>query len=202
MPGAAASLDTAVKPLETLEKGNARFASMHAVHPHETQKRMLEISSAQHPFAVVVCCSDSRVPPELVFDQGLGDLFVVRTAGNLLGGLEIGSVEYAVEHLGVKEVIVMGHEQCGAVRAFVEGGEAPGHIKDIVDSIRAEQEIKQIPAGDKNLLDDCIRANIFHGLHQLKKQSPLLAGKLAQKEITLTGAYYELKTGRVVLINE
>ncbi len=188
--------------IEQLLEGNQRFASMHQSHPHETKQRRVEISEAQHPFAAIICCSDSRVPPEIVFDQGLGDLFVVRTAGNLMSGLEIGSIEYAVEHLGVKEVIIMGHKECGALKAFTEGGTVSGHIKDIVDSIKSEKEIRLLPANDKNLLNDCIRANVLHGMHQLKLQSILLTDRMNKGELHVYGACYDIHSGAVELIRE
>lgn len=189
-------------PLDQLLNGNERFASMKQVHPHESKKRIDEIAAGQHPVAAVVCCSDSRVPPELIFDQGLGDLFVVRTAGNLMGGLEIGSIEYAVEHLGVKEVIVMGHKECGAVKAFVSGKEVPGHIKVIVDSIKAEHEIQEIASNDLHLLDDCIKANILHGIHQLQNQSTILAEKIKAGELHISAACYDIAKGKVELVKE
>ena len=188
-------------PSGELMAGNARFAAMRLQHPHDDDRRLHEIAKAQHPFAAVVSCSDSRVPPELVFDQGLGDLFVVRTAGNMLGGLEIGSIEYAVEHLGVKLVVVMGHRQCGALKAFVQGGEVPGHIRDIVDSIRAEVEISAVPADDRNKLDDCILANIRHGMRQLRKQSSLIEEKCREGALEIRGALYELDNGKVQWID-
>lgn len=189
-------------PIDQLLKGNERFAGHHPLHPHESRKRMEEISAGQHPIAAIVCCSDSRVPPEIIFDQGLGDLFVIRTAGNLMGGLEIGSIEYAVEHLGVKQVLVMGHKECGALKAFTEGQNVPGHIRDIVDSIKMEKEIRAISPGDKHLLDDCIRANILHGIHQLQSQSSIIAEKIRSKELQVIGALYDLEKGVVQLVNE
>jgi carbonic anhydrase len=192
----------AASPIEQLLEGNIRFAGNHSVHPHESRERMEDISAGQHPIAAIVCCSDSRVPPEIIFDQGLGDLFVIRTAGNLMGGLEIGSIEYAVEHLGVKQVLVMGHKECGALKAFTEGQEVPGHIRDIVDSIKMEQEIRQIPRGDKNRLDVCIRANILHGIHQLQSQSSIIAEKIKTKELQVFGAIYDLEKGLVQLVSE
>ncbi|MCU7550678.1 carbonic anhydrase [Chitinophagaceae bacterium LB-8] len=194
-------IKTNATPLEKLLSGNQRFASFHPVHPDETARRMKEISTAQHPFAVIVCCSDSRVPPELLFDQGLGDVFVIRTAGNVISGLEMGSIEYAVEHLGVNLVMVLGHEKCGAVKAFVDGGEAPGHIKDIVDSIKDELEIKTVAKDDKNRLDDCVKANVLHGVHQLETQSEILIEKEHKHELMIVGARYDLDEGRVSLIS-
>lgn len=189
-------------PIDQLLKGNERFAGHHPLHPHESRKRMEEISDGQNPIAAIVCCSDSRVPPEIIFDQGLGDLFVIRTAGNLMGGLEIGSLEYAVEHLGVKQVLVMGHRECGALKAFMAGHKVPGHIQDIVDSIKMEKEILAITQGDKHLLDDCIRANILHGIHQLQSQSSIIAEKIKSKELKVIGALYDLENGVVQLVNE
>jgi len=188
--------------MEQLLEGNARFAEMHPLHPHESRQRIKEISSGQHPIAAIVCCSDSRVPPEIIFDQGLGDLFVIRTAGNLMGGLEIGSIEYAVEHLGVKQVVVMGHKECGALKAFTAKMEAPGHIRDIVDSIKKEQEIRKISGEGATLLDDCIRANILHGMHQLQSQSAIIAGKIRTGELNIQGALYDIEQGIVHLIKE
>lgn len=189
-------------PLQSLLDGNQRFVSHHEKHPHQNSRRMQEIAEGQHPSVAVICCSDSRVPPELIFDQGLGDLFVVRTAGNLMGGIEIGSIEYAVEHLGVKDILVLGHRGCGALKAFVEGGEVPGHIRDIVDSIRAEQEIRNLHSDPAHLLDHCIRANILHGKHQLQLQSPLIAEKIRKGELRISTACYDLEKGGVELIRE
>lgn len=100
-------------PYVRLLNGNERFSHLKSTHPHEDLRRLKELSEEQHPFALVVCCSDSRVSPKLIFDQGMGDLFVIRTAGNIIGSLEMGSIEYAVEHLSVKLVLLMGHEKCG-----------------------------------------------------------------------------------------
>lgn len=179
-------------PLEKLKQGNAHFAAYRPEHPDEDRKHLADIATKQDPFAVIVSCSDSRVSPELLFDQGMGDLFVIRTAGNMIGSLEIGSIEYAVEHLGVKLVVVMGHENCGAIKAYIEGGEAPGHIKDIIDSITQETEIKAIPLNDVNRLDDCVRANIHHGVKQLQTQSAIIREKMEKGELQVAGARYDL----------
>ena len=187
-------------PLQALLQGNQRFASHHEQHPHQSQQRIREIAGGQHPTVAVLCCSDSRVPPELIFDQGLGDLFVVRTAGNLMGGLEIGSMEYAVEHLGIKEVLIMGHTGCGAVKAFLEGGEVPGHIRDIVDSLRAEQEISSMPVNEQHVLDHCIRANILHARRQLQQQSALIAGRVKGQSLRISAACYNLENAKVELL--
>lgn len=189
-------------PLQRLLNGNERFSHLKSTHPHEDLRRLKELSEEQHPFAVVVCCSDSRVSPEIIFDQGMGDLFVIRTAGNIIGSIEMGSIEYAVEHLGVKLVLLMGHEKCGAVKAFVAGGEAPGHIKDIVDSLKNEAEIIAIPASDKNRLDDCVTANVLHGIKQLHTQSNILAEKIEKKELAIIGVRYDLDDFKIVAVKQ
>ena len=155
-------------PFEKLMDGNKRFMAGHPVHPDETLARIRELKKGQHPFAVVIGCSDSRVPPELIFDQGLGDIFSIRTAGNIIGDYELGSIEYAVEHLGSKFIVVLGHENCGAIKTFIENPEAMehnDHIKKILDYIGAEEEEKSLPEADKHQVDKAVRANILHGVH-------------------------------------
>lgn len=188
-------------PLSVLMQGNNRFYHQQSTHPDESIYRIHEVARTQQPFAAIVCCSDSRVPPELIFDQGLGDIFVIRTAGNIIGGLELGSLEYAVEHLGVKLVMIMGHENCGAVKAFLEGGEVPGHIKDIIDSIKNEAEINNVNQLNTNRIDAYVNANILHGIHQVQIQSDILKEKIDNKAICLVAARYELNSGKVTLLN-
>jgi carbonic anhydrase len=192
--------DTHKSPLENIMDGNARFASVHSIHPDESAKRTREISEAQHPMAVVIACSDSRVSPELVFDEGLGDLFVIRTAGNIIGEAEFGSVEYAVEHLEVPLIIVMGHERCGAVKAMVEGVHPGGHLQSIMDSLSNEEEIKAIPLSDKHRLEHCVMANIQHGVHSLLTQSAIIREKVANKTLKVVGAHYDLDDRKVTLL--
>lgn len=188
--------------LQKLTMGNLRFASMHPIHPDESKKRLHEIAEGQHPFAIVICCSDSRVPPELVFDQGLGDLFVIRTAGNLIGGLELGSIEYAIEHLHVQLIVVLGHQNCGAIKAYVDKSDVPGHIHELLDSIKQEKEIKEVVRSKSiNLLSDCIRANVQHGVHQLQTQSAIIQDKMHQNELEIVGGVYNLKNGAIQWLN-
>ncbi|MBT9484711.1 carbonic anhydrase [Sediminibacterium sp.] len=183
--------------LDKLMKGNQRFASLRPTHPNEDQKHMLEESKAQHPFAVVVCCSDSRVAPELIFDQGIGDLFVIRTAGNLIGGLELGSIEYAVEHFKCKLIVVLGHENCGAIKSFIDHDEAPGHIKEIIDSITKEAEIKAISINDKDRLDHSVIANTIHVSKQISSQSPIIKEKINNKQLQVVASRYDLNDFKV-----
>lgn len=189
-------------PLQVLMEGNKRFAEMKPVHPDEDVYRLRSVTREQHPFAVIVSCSDSRVSPELIFDQGIGDLFTIRTAGNIIGNVGLGSIEYAVEHLHVKLIMVLGHERCGAVDAFVQGGKAPGHIRDIIDSLKQEMEIKAIPYTDPNRLNDCVRANVEHGIRQLAAQSGIIREKIHEKELRIVGGRYDLDSLKVELIRQ
>src|SRR6266404_5054617 len=125
-----------VSPAEAvsrLKEGNGRYTSGNQQHPHESAERRAELTKSQHPFAIIVSCSDSRVPPEIVFDQGLGDLFALRVAGNVIGDHSLGSIEYAVDHLAVRLIVVLGHQSCGAVKAAKETiaakTKAPAHIQ-------------------------------------------------------------------------
>jgi carbonic anhydrase len=126
-----------------LKEGNERFFNGEMIHPDETLERIRSLKFGQNLFVVVVSCSDSRVPPEIIFNQGLGDIFTVHTAGNVIGDYELGSVEYAVEHLGCSLVVVLGHYKCGAIQTFFECNgkyEHLDHIKDIVESLKNEEE--------------------------------------------------------------
>lgn len=149
---------SAEQALKRLIEGNQRYMSRKWNRPNQDEQRLLETAKGQHPFAIVLSCADSRVPPELVFDQGLGDLFVVRIAGNIINDAVLGSIEYAAEHLGVPLVMVLGHERCGAVAAAVEGGNAPAHINSLVKAIQPAVERVKGKAGD--LLDNAVRANV------------------------------------------
>lgn len=188
--------------LRALIEGNTRFASAHSVHPDESLDRTHEVAEAQHPIAVVIACSDSRVSPELVFDEGIGDIFVIRTAGNIIGEIELGSVEYAVEHLQVPLVVVLGHERCGAVKALVDHEVPHGHLQCIIDSLSQEPEIKAIPANDPDRLESCIRANINHGVNELLQQSSLLSNRVKQGTLKVIGARYDLDDRTVSIIRQ
>jgi len=196
-------IDSIKDPIERLKAGNERFATFHPVHPDQTLQKLRELEKGQHPFAVIVSCSDSRVPPELVFDQGLGDLFVIRTAGNIIGDYELGSIEYAVEHLGVKLVVVMGHEECGAIKAFLESDDHPigGHIKSIVEAIRKEpEEQKSLNENGKNV-HEAVLANIHHGINQLRSSPPILSESTKTGKLIIKGAIYQIEDGRVRFLN-
>jgi carbonic anhydrase len=178
--------------------GNKRYVDANLTHPDQTVQRRIDIAKAQHPFAAIVSCSDSRVPPEIIFDQGLGDLFVIRLAGNILDVAALGSLEYAVEHLGVKYIMVLGHERCGAVEATVKGGEAPGHIGSLVKAIKpAVDKVKNKP-GD--LVDNAVIANVERVVQKLKSSAPILKELVEKGELTITGARYDLDDGKVKIL--
>jgi len=187
-------------PLQKLEEGNKRFAAGKQVHPDETLERLRELKKGQHPFAIVVSCSDSRVPAELVFDQGLGDIFSIRTAGNVMGDYELGSIEYAVEHLDCKLVVVMGHKDCGAIKAFISSDghyEHLDHIKKIIEYIENEQEEKNLASRHELNVDKAIDANIAHGVTFLKTAEPILKEFYDAKKVKIVGALYDIETGKV-----
>jgi carbonic anhydrase len=152
----------------------------------------------QKPIAVIVSCSDSRVPPELVFDQGLGDLFDVRTAGHVVGDMELGSIEYAAEHLGTPLIVVLGHERCGAVTAAVSGGEAPGHIPAVVKAIAPAVAETKSAGGDA--VENAMRANVRDTVRALRSSDPVLSHLVHEGKLKVVGGRYDLDTGQVEIL--
>jgi carbonic anhydrase len=191
--------------LEDLVSGNERFISGHPLHPNETLLRMRNLKKGQEPFVVLVSCSDSRVPPELIFDQGLGDIFSVRTAGNVIGDYELGSIEYAVEHLGCRLVVVMGHQECGAVKAYLQHRdhyEHHDHIRHIVDYMGFLEDSTHKHHPDSMTTDLAVELNIRHGVSIIKNSEPLLKTMSDKGELEIIGALYELETGTVRFYRE
>lgn len=192
--------------LERLLAGNRRFvAGEGRGRALADPRRRAELAHGQRPFAVVLGCSDSRVPAEIVFDQGLGDLFVIRIAGNIVSDSQIGSVEFAIEELGARLVVVLGHSRCGAVLATLrELASSPGPLSpglgSIVDRIRPAVEplLAAHPGREtKALLPAAVRANVRHSLERLRSGSELIAALAAAGELGLIGAEYSLDTGEV-----
>jgi len=188
--------------LAELIAGNRRFVSGAMQHPNASDERRAKLAAGQSPIAAVLSCSDSRVPPEIVFDQGLGDLFVVRVAGNIASPAEIGSLEYAVEHLHVPLIVVLGHDKCGAVAAALEavesGGTAPGHVGVIVDAIKPAVLTARKQTGD--LLANAIRNNVGLVDRQLRDSQPLLAPAAAASKLKIAAAVYSLTSGAVTYL--
>ena len=175
--------------------GNKRFFSEKYADRKIGKSERRELVKGQHPFAVIVSCSDSRVPPELLFDQGLGDLFVVRVAGNVLDAIELGSVEYAVEHLGAKLIVVLGHEKCGAVKATVDGGELPPNIKAIADKI--QPAVVAVKAKhSSNVYEAVTDANIINMVASLRSDHVITH----VEGVKFLGAKYHLESGDVEFI--
>ena len=192
----------AVAPAEAIAKlkeGNGRYASGKLQHPGQTTERRAELTKDQHPFAVIVSCSDSRVPPEIVFDQGLGDLFVVRVAGNVIDDHGLGSIEYAVDHLGARLIVVLGHQSCGAVKAAKETiaakSKAPGHIQSLVTAIQPAVE-----ATAKGDLEATVEANVKNVVQAVRTSTPILKLKVDSGEVQVIGGYYSLDTGAVTFL--
>lgn len=196
----AISIEKKQTQIEKLIAGNQRFLDEKSIHPHQNKKSILENQNGQHPFAVVVTCSDSRVAPEILFDQGIGDLFVIRNAGNLISDIDMGSIEYAVEHLDAKLIVVLGHTECGAIKAYVgdknnEYIKHHNHIDDIVETIAQEtEEIEEakLHSKHKNLLG-CINANIEHSYKTIAN-NPIIKKHKTQ----IVSMRYDVHTGKIV----
>ena len=178
--------------------GNARFVAEQSEHPNQDIGLRHQLAGYQNPFAIFFGCGDSRVAAEIIFDQGLGDLFVVRIAGNLATDEAIGSVEYAVEHLGARLVVVMGHERCGAVKAALEGGHAPGRIGTLVEAIEPAVDRSRGKSGDP--LDNAVRANVGLVADRLSFAEPILAEKVRDHSIKIVGARYDLDGGTIEIL--
>ncbi|NCT08958.1 MAG: carbonic anhydrase [Flavobacteriia bacterium] len=191
-----------INDLDRLLQGNKRFLENHPIHPDQTLERLRNLKKGQHPFAVIVSCSDSRLPTELVFDQGLGDLFVIRNAGNIISDYELGSIEYAVEHLDTKLIVVLGHTECGAIGAFIEHQKdtIPNHIQKIIDYLKEEPEEKLINEKTKSYYDKAVDANIIHGVEVIKKSEPILAEFIKSKKVKIVGMKYHLNDGSVTIL--
>jgi len=191
-----ASLD-ADSALAKLKEGNARFATSKDSSSKPTAAKRAETAQAQHPFAIILACADSRTGPEIIFDENIGDLFVIRTAGNLVDEHALGSVEYAVEHLGTRLVVVLGHQRCGAVTAALASATAPGHVQSLVRDIQPAVEAEKGSAGDA--LENTVAENARLVAAQIRKQAEL--GEAA-KDVRIVPAVYSLDTGKVELIKE
>lgn len=191
-------------PLRKLKIGNAHFQRNALAHPNQSIIRRVKLArEGQHPYAIILSCSDSRVPPELVFDTGLGDLFVIRVAGNIINENVLGSVEYAAEHLGAKLVIVLGHENCGAVAAAV-AGTREAHVTSLVEAIKpAVTEVlgnSPAPSDEANrkiVTNKAVKANVELMVAQLKQSEPLLAKMAGEGHLKIMGGYYHLESGKV-----
>lgn len=181
--------------LNRLTTGNERFAQGMGQHPRTGADRRTEVAKGQAPFASILTCADSRVSPELVFDQGLGDLFVTRVAGNTFGRDILGSLEYSVAVLGSRLIVVLGHERCGAVDAAIKGGELPGSIGSVVAPIEPAVRATRTSKGDR-LLETTIK-NVELTVERIAKQSSIFRDLIRKGELKIVGGYYDLDSGAV-----
>lgn len=185
---------------ERLERGNRRFSADQMNHPRRDADRRDEIAEGQNPFAAVLTCSDSRVAPEVIFDQGLGDLFVLRVAGNVADNTELGTIEFASSHLGINLVAVMGHGNCGAVQATVDTLDRPGpatntHVDTLIDAIRPAVRTAKAK-GDHDLLERSVKENALMVAQRIRRSEPVMAS-LCWKGVEVRAAYYDMKSGEV-----
>jgi len=201
----------AKEALDHLKKGNRRFAegkeSLHAIADPVKRKELIE---RQDPFAIILGCSDSRVPTEILFDHGLGDLFVIRVAGNIVAPSQIGSIEFAAERFGTSLVVVLGHSRCGAIRATLEELEHPHEhrspnlasiVGSIIPSVKPllETDLKNQP---EELMKKAVRANVNASVEQLKSGSPIITELIEGDKLKVLGAEYALETGLVEFYKE
>ena len=181
--------------LKILMDGNKRYISSRSTHPHQTHERRVELKKGQNPFAVILGCSDSRVPPEVIFDQGLGDLFVVRVAGNITGKNVSASIEYAVAHLGTSLVVVLGHSDCGAIKSCASNTHFGGNLHDLVSKLEpALEKAREIP-GD--LIDNAAKINAKMVAEILSSSVPVPSGQVGTEALKIVAAYYDLDSGNV-----
>ena len=193
------------QPLQRLLEGNRRFLENRPTLDESTRRR-IEVAKGQYPFAMVLGCVDSRVPPELVFDQGLGELFVIRTAGEVLDRAVLGSLEFGVAELGIPLLVVLGHKNCGAVKAAWEvlhdRADAEADIEYLVKNLALAVEFGEEAIGEEDVkLDRAVRAQVIGVVAQLKK-APILKEAVEAKKLKIVGAWYDIEEGSVEIVIE
>lgn len=191
---------TGEQALQRLKQGNARFVSGNLAEssPASIAAARRKVAEKQKPFAIIVGCSDSRVGPEVVFDQKLGDIFVIRTAGEVVDPVAQGSIEYAVAHLGAPLIVVLGHERCGAVSAAVSGAKEPGRIATVLNAIQPAVRKSKGQPGDA--VDNAVRAQAIEVATQLRNAGPILNKAVSEGKLKIVAARYDLDTGKVTII--
>ncbi|WP_182869938.1 carbonic anhydrase [Rhodopirellula sp. JC639] len=198
------TLPAAAAALKRLKEGNTRFVSGKSIHPHETRNWRAQLEQGQHPFAVVLGCSDSRVPPELLFDQGFGDLFVIRVAGNVVDTDVTASIEYAVHYLQTPLVLILGHTGCGAVKATVDHFDNPSEQpKEVVALIkRIEPALKSLPEDTEHAerVSGCVRTNVIHAVQKLSSIADVRQS-IGAGQVRIVGAVYDMHNGTVDVID-
>lgn len=198
-------MTTAVEALNRLKNGNKRFVEGNLQHRTLDEYERIKLSAQQNPFAIILGCSDARVPAEMIFDQGIGDLFVIRVAGNIIAPSQVGSIEYAVKQFGTALVVVLGHSHCGAVTACIEeiqsgNSQQTPNLYSIVERIRpAVHTLAETPLKDnkEELIKHAVRANVRASVSNLRYSSPALEKYIGQGQLLIVGAEYHFNTGTV-----
>lgn len=195
----------AEEALKWLQDGNQRWLSGRDDAPNTAAARRQEVAAGQHPFATILTCADSRIPVERVFDRGVGDLFVLRVAGNMVGPHEAGTIEYGAEHLQVPLLVVMGHTKCGAVAAAASHGHVEGNIASLISAIepavaRAERANPSLPAAE--VAAAAVKENVWQSIFDLLKSSDICRDRVAKGELKVVGAVYDISSGGVEWIGE
>ena len=202
---ASISVAGAMDALDRLRVGNSRFCSGRQIHAHENAKWRNLLVANQKPFATILGCSDSRVPPELVFDVGLGELFIIRLAGNIIAEDVLGSLQYAIHHLHTPLVVIMGHEGCGAVTAAVDAmlttSREPSHIEALLEMIKPGLKDVDLKQERKALLRSAVEANVRWSMKELLSL-PEAQVALKERRAALIGAVYELESGKVRFLDQ
>lgn len=191
--------------LKLLNDGNARYASDQRRFAHLDRARIAETAATQHPFATILGCSDSRAPVEHIFDAGIGDLFVVRVAGNVCSDHEGGSIEYAVNHLKTPLAVIVGHTRCGAITAVVEHADTEGkfpHLSEHIIPAYREAQKEHPGLGHDDLITETVRHNVRRAMADLIKRSPVVRSRIKSGDLKVVGAVYDLRTGRVEWLGE
>jgi carbonic anhydrase len=187
--------------LAALKEGNARFVCGKTEGPNRTKKRRLETGElGQKPLAILVSCSDSRVPPEILFDMGIGDIFIIRVAGNICGVSEMGTIEYGVEHLHIPLIVVMGHSKCGAVTAVVKGEQVHGNLLSLAERIAPAVQATIAARPDlkgPDLVHECAKTNAWAQIEGLIRESPVVRKAAADGSVEIVAALYDIEHGDV-----
>ncbi len=181
--------------LQELMAGNKRYARGHAQHPGQTKGHRIKAAKSQRPFVVVVGCSDSRVPPTIIFDQGLGSIFEVRTAGHVVDEVAMGSIEYAVAHLGTQLILVLGHTGCGAVTLALKGQKPKGNLASVAEALMDLADVVQGVTGDP--VGAAVEVNIRNVIDHITLEGPITSDLVRKHRVIVVGAVYDMVTGKV-----
>lgn len=183
--------------LKQLMDGNGRYTQDRLLHPNRSKEARITAALGQNPFAIILGCSDSRVSPEIIFDQGIGDLFVVRVAGNVAGDIELDSIEYSALYLKSSIIMVLGHQNCGAIQAVING--QTQDIEAVASLIAPSLELAKTQKG--SLIENTVKDNVLYVVDQLKK-TPVLSKLIKEKKIDVVGGYYDFQSGAVELVTK